>query len=114
MKLQKSFDENKPIEWVNVHQLPEYAYFDHSRHVNSGIGCVSCHGRVDQMEVVHRDQPLSMGWCLDCHREPEKHLRPKSKVTDMTWVAQDQEKLGAKLKELYHISPREDCSACHR
>jgi hypothetical protein len=103
-----------PVEWVRVHDLPDYVYFNHSAHVSRGIGCVSCHGRVDQMEVVHQVHTLSMGWCLDCHREPEKHLRPLDKITDMEWVPADQLELGQQLREDYNINPSTDCSTCHR
>ena len=112
-KLQESYDTNTPIEWVNVHQLPDYVYFDHSRHVNSGVGCVSCHGKVNKMEVVYQAEPMSMKWCLDCHRSPEKHLRPKDKITQLDWEPEDQEKLGLLLKEEYHINPGVSCSVCH-
>ncbi|MEX0995023.1 MAG: cytochrome c3 family protein, partial [Balneolaceae bacterium] len=74
--VRESFESGDPIEWIRVHDLPDYAYFNHSAHVNVGVGCESCHGRVDRMEVVHQSEPLSMGWCLDCHREPENHIRP--------------------------------------
>ncbi|MBT5855592.1 cytochrome c3 family protein [bacterium] len=115
IKLRESFSKNVPIEWVRVHQLPDYAYFDHSRHINSGVSCVSCHGRIDQMETVRQVKPLSMGWCLDCHRDPVPHLRPKSEVTNMDWVTpSNQEEEGLKLKALYHVNPREDCTTCHR
>ncbi|MGE4170458.1 MAG: cytochrome c3 family protein [Candidatus Margulisiibacteriota bacterium] len=114
MKIRDSFATGKPIEWVKVHRLPDYVYFNHSRHVNSGISCYSCHGRIDKMEVVHQVQPLSMSWCLDCHRNPEKNLRPKEFVTQLDWKAEDQEKLGLELKKKYHINPGEDCSVCHR
>lgn len=114
-KLKVSYEEDQPIEWVKVHQLPEYAYFNHSRHVNSGVSCVTCHGRVDQMDVVRQVQPLSMGWCLDCHRDPEPFLRPKDKVTELGWVSEeDQKVLGKRLKKQYHIDPKQDCMTCHR
>jgi len=103
-----------PIEWVRVHDLPDYVYFDHSAHVRRGVGCVSCHGRVDNMEVVYQAEPLSMGWCLDCHRNPYRHLRPLDKVTDMTWAPVDALAEGRRLAELYDIRPPTDCSACHR
>lgn len=86
--VRESFASGKPIEWVKVHDLAEFAYFDHSAHVNRGVGCVSCHGRVDQMEVVWQHQPLSMAWCLECHREPENHLRPVDTVTQMSWTVE--------------------------
>jgi hypothetical protein len=103
------------IAWVRVHKLPDFVYFNHSAHVRRGIGCVSCHGRVDKMEVVRTTQPLSMGWCLDCHRAPEKYLRPVDKVTQMDWVpVPDQATVGAALRETNHIQPPTDCVTCHR
>lgn len=113
-KLAKSYATGKPIEWIKIHNLPDYAYFDHSRHINAGVGCVSCHGRIDQMKVVHQDQPLSMGWCLECHRNPEKHVRPKSEITNMNWKADNQDEQGKTLVAQYHLAPKEDCSTCHR
>jgi hypothetical protein len=114
----ESYATGKPIDWIKVHDLPDYAYFDHSAHVNKGIGCVSCHGRVDRMEVVYQDQTLSMGWCLDCHRAPENHLRPREFVTAMDWVPpEDQVKLGMRLKEEYNIRDAAyltNCTICHR
>ena len=74
------------MRWVRVHKLADYAYFNHAAHVHAGVGCVSCHGRIDQMEVVHQEKPLSMGWCLDCHRNPGPHLRPLDEVTNMRWA----------------------------
>ena len=113
-KIHQSIETNTPIEWTRVHALPDYVYFDHSRHVNSGVSCVSCHGRVDQMDIVRQDQPLSMGWCLDCHRHPEKHIRPMDKLTELGWSDPNAEKIGQKLIEEKKIRPREDCSICHR
>ncbi|MBG91192.1 MAG: cytochrome C [Actinobacteria bacterium] len=114
-KLTEHYENDEPIEWVNVHVLPDHAYFDHSRHVNAGVGCVDCHGRVDQMEVVWQTEPLSMGWCLECHRNPEPNLRPREFVTQMDWETDEsREDLGKKLRAQYHLNPREDCSACHR
>ena len=114
IKLRKSVANNTPIKWVKVHQLPDYAYFNHSRHVNSGIGCATCHGRVDKMKVVHQAQPLSMGWCLDCHRNPEKYVRPKEYITKMDYKPEHQIKEGIKLVKEYHLNPKEECSTCHR
>lgn len=113
-KLKEHYDTNTPIEWVQVHQLPDYAYFDHSAHVGAGVSCKSCHGRVDQMEVVEQVEPLSMGWCLSCHRNPEAHVRPKSRVTDMSWESENQLEQGRQLVEQNNINPREDCNTCHR
>ncbi len=115
IKLKESFVNNKPIKWVRVHHLPDYAYFDHSRHVNSGVSCVECHGRVDQMNVVRQVKSLSMSFCLDCHRSPESKLRPLDKVTDLSWTPkEDDPDMGKRLRALYHINPREDCNTCHR
>jgi len=80
-----SYKENKPIEWTRVHDLPDFVYFNHSIHINKGIGCASCHGRVDQMPAVYQSASLQMEWCLACHRAPERYLRPKEKITDMAW-----------------------------
>ncbi len=113
-KLAESFKSGKPMQWVKVHVLPDYVYFDHSRHVGAGVSCVSCHGRIDQMKRVHQVEPLSMSWCLDCHRAPEKHLRPKKFVTKLDWKADDQLKMGLLLKAEHHINPGESCSVCHR
>lgn len=114
-RIKKSYLTNTPIKWVKVHMLPDYAYFNHSRHVNSGISCVSCHGRVDQMEEVYQAKRLSMGWCLECHRAPEKHLRPLDKVYQLDWEPEEEQiEMGLKLKKKYNINPKEDCSVCHR
>lgn len=124
--LKESWEKGTPVGWKKIHDLPEYAYFNHAAHVNKGVGCVSCHGRIDQMEVVHQVQPLSMGWCLDCHREPEKNLRPKDQVTNMAWLpkdekdrygTEDQIELGLKLKKEYGIRDTAymtSCYVCHR
>ena len=88
--VRESWNTGKPIEWVKVHMLPDYAYFNHAVHVDANIGCASCHGRIDQMEIVEQAEPLSMGWCLDCHRDPAKHIRPENvSVTQMDWVASE-------------------------
>src|SRR5688572_23348979 len=112
-----SWETNEPVEWVKVHDLPDYVYFNHSAHVTRGVGCVSCHGRVDQMEEVFQQEPLSMSWCLDCHRNPEKNLRPPAEATNMTWAppdGQDPIEYGKMLREKNHLNPSTDCSTCHR
>ena len=111
-----SWESGEPIEWVRVHMLPDYAYFNHSVHVNANVGCASCHGRVDQMEKVVQVEPLSMSWCLDCHRDPAKHIRPENiSITQMDWIpSQDHEEKMNKFIEQHNISPPEDCTACHR
>ena len=105
---------DKPVPWVKVHMLPDYAHFSHKAHVGAGVGCVSCHGRIDQMAVVAQEKPLSMGWCLECHRNPTPNLRPVSEVTNMAWDP---------LKESYNpqtdphrtrgVNPPQHCSGCH-
>jgi hypothetical protein len=115
-KVRDSYESGKSVDWVKVHKLPDYSYFDHSAHVNRGVGCVECHGRVDQMDVVYRYSPMAMTWCLECHRNPDDRLRPISQITNLVWdqkveMTQDER---AALKTLYHISPSENCSTCHR
>ncbi|HEX8916402.1 MAG TPA: hypothetical protein VF796_28885 [Humisphaera sp.] len=130
--VRQSWQTGKPVEWVKVHNLAQYAYFNHSAHVTHGVSCVSCHGRIDQMDVVKQVQPLSMGWCLDCHRAPEQHLRPRDQVTNLAWKATDhplakdrnvtdpaaaQLLVGQAMKDQFKIRPPEymtACSTCHR
>jgi hypothetical protein len=107
----------EPLAWVKVHDLPDYAYFNHSVHVQRGVGCASCHGRVDKMEVVFQHETLSMGWCLNCHRSPDGHLRPPSEVTNMGYQPPAGEALrehAAELRATLDINPPTDCSTCHR
>lgn len=108
----------KPIEWVKVHLLPDYAYFNHAVHMRANVGCTSCHGRVDQMETVRQVEPLSMGWCLECHRDPSEHIRPLDvSITKMDWEATP-ESIDAAKKLLVGddpaLNPPTHCSACHR
>lgn len=114
--VRESWETGAPIEWVRVHKLPDHAYFDHSAHLAAGVGCVSCHGRVDRMEVVRIEESMSMGWCLDCHREPEEHIRPLTRLTDMDWTPEmatgDEQTQMAAL--LARATPPETCSGCHR
>ena len=111
----ESMSSGEPMRWVRVHKVPEYAYFDHSMHLRAGVGCSSCHGDIRSMEVVTQAEPLSMGWCLDCHRDPAPHLRPRDELTDTTWrPAPDQPEFAlARIEEL-EIAPPVDCSGCHR
>ena len=108
--------ENANLKWKKVHDLPDYAYFDHSAHLNAGVGCKSCHGRIDQMEVVRQEKELSMAWCLDCHRDPAKHIRPDHvSVTDMHWEAGSLDKKESQSLMLKrNIKPPQDCASCHR
>ena len=118
LPVRQSAASGKPVPWVRIHHLPDYAYFDHSVHVSRGVGCVSCHGRIDTMQQVHQVATLSMGWCLDCHRNPGPHLRPPEFITAMDdWTAgEDPEVLRGRLLKLYNIPGKAstDCSTCHR
>jgi hypothetical protein len=115
--LRQSAKTGLPVEWVRVHDLPDYVYFDHSAHVTRGVGCVECHGRVDTMDVVYQVKTLSMAWCLDCHRHPDSHLRPPEHVANMKWTppdGQDPFDFGRAYRKTNSINPRTDCSTCHR
>lgn len=108
-----SWETGEALEWVRVHQVPDHAFFDHSVHLAAGVGCVSCHGRIDEMEVVRIEEPLSMGWCLDCHRDPGPNLRPRSEITNMTWEP-DEAWLAQIGDRVSSLEPPEHCSGCHR
>ncbi len=112
--VRESWATGQPIEWVKVHHLPDYAHFSHAAHVNGGVGCETCHGRIDQMVVVTQVEPLSMGWCLDCHRQPELYLRPNDEVTTMGYV-QPADFVERNLQRIRQegIRPPTNCSACH-
>lgn len=112
--VRESWAQKEPIEWTKVHHLPDYARFSHAAHVNKGVGCETCHGRIDQMEVVYQAEPLSMGWCLDCHRQPEKYLRPNDEVTTMGYT-QPANFIERNLERIRDqgIQPPTNCSACH-
>lgn len=113
--VRESWNTKTPIEWVRVHKLPDYAYFNHGAHLAAGVGCASCHGNVAEMVEVTQVQPLSMSWCLDCHRSPEQHLRPQSELTNMKWVPSENQATFAKQAiEEKKIKPPVDCSGCHR
>jgi len=116
--IRESFRTGKPIEWTRVHKLPEFVYFDHSIHVNKGVGCASCHGQVDRMPLVRQVASLQMEWCLDCHRHPERALRPREQVFNMQWQPPaDQLEQGRRLAREYNIRSVEEltsCSTCHR
>lgn len=117
--IRDSWASGEPMQWVRVHKLPDYVFFDHSAHVTAGVGCVECHGRVDQEEVVRLQKPLSMGWCLECHRDVKQnqlasnYLRPPDKITTMDWQrsANDKWELPASRTPL---NPPENCWGCHR
>ena len=109
--------DQRPLRWRRVHTLPAYVYFDHSIHVAKGVGCSTCHGRIDEMPLTRQVAPLTMDWCLDCHRDPAAKLRPQAAVFDMAWKApDDQPEKGRQLLRAYHIDTAKltDCSICHR
>jgi len=116
--IRASFRDNKPIEWNRVHDLPEYVYFNHSIHIAKGVGCSTCHGPVDKMPTVYEENTLQMEWCIQCHREPEKFIRPKSEVFNMSYRPEDTDQAERdQLKVDYKIRSREmltSCSTCHR
>lgn len=116
--VRRSYDSGEPIPWIRIHQAPDYVYFNHSAHINRGIACLQCHGDIPQMEVVYHAQPLSMSFCLDCHREPERFIGPLDSVFDHTWAQEispdEQLSQGRKLVEQWHVRPPLSCSGCHR
>ena len=113
--VRQSYFTGRPIPWVRVHQVPDFVYFNHQIHVTKGVGCETCHGRVDQMPAIHQVAPLTMGWCLDCHRNPQPNLRPVSEITNMTWKpARDPSARARQLAGLRPIRPPVECSGCHR
>ncbi|MGZ8426968.1 MAG: cytochrome c3 family protein [Candidatus Binatia bacterium] len=116
--VRESYQSGAPIRWTRVHNLPDFVYFDHSIHVNKGVGCATCHGPVDRMALMWQDQTLQMEWCLDCHRAPERFLRPREQVFNMNWRPEtDQRSLGLKLIKQYNIQSAgvlTSCSTCHR
>ena len=113
-----SYESGDPVEWVRVHEAPDYVYFDHAVHVARGVSCVECHGRIDQMEIVTHTKPLSMGFCLDCHRDPAPSLRDPKLVTQLDWQhpggAAGQTADGEKFVHDWNINPPQSCSGCHR
>jgi hypothetical protein len=112
-----SLENDQPLAWIRVHDLADYVYFNHAIHVQQGIGCETCHGRVDQMAVVAKTENLQMDWCLDCHRAPEQYIRPRNEVFTMGWEPPaDQAALGPQLVAEYgiHVDQLTDCSVCHR
>jgi hypothetical protein len=115
--VRKSLADRAPIRWNKVHRLPDYVYFDHSIHIAKGVGCTTCHGDVQHMPLMRQAAPLTMGWCLECHRDPAPHLRPASAVFDPDWTPpKDQLEYGRKLLTQYLIDPTHltDCTVCHR
>ena len=123
-EVRQSYETGEPIQWARIHDLPDYSYFNHAAHVTRGVSCVECHGRVDRMEVVYQAEELSMGWCLDCHRNPDPHIRDPQEVTNLGWSFEDDASAQSRFDSAadYHsfwrrhnnLNPNEDCSTCHR
>lgn len=113
--VRQSVETGQPLQWNRVHTLPAFVYFNHAIHVNKGVGCESCHGRVDQMARVYQAAPLTMSWCVSCHRDPAAHLRPVSAITIMGWSPPaPQRQVGAALVREYHVRELTNCTTCHR
>lgn len=114
--IHESWETGKSVAWKRVHNLPEYVYFNHAAHVNSGVSCKTCHGRIDQMEVVYQHEELSMAWCINCHRNYKEELRPQEFVTKLDWEPPadwDEAAIEAHVQE-YNINPQVHCAVCHR
>jgi hypothetical protein len=110
-----SYRTDESIPWIKVHDLPDFVYFNHSIHVAKGVGCETCHGRVDRMNLTWQQSSLQMDWCLECHRNPERYVRPKEEVFTMGWQpAGDQLELGRELLKANDVHPKTDCDTCHR
>ncbi len=115
--LRQAIKSGLPIVWERIHKVPDYAYFTHAVHVSRGVSCVSCHGQVNEMAIVREEQPLSMSWCLDCHRDPAPSVRPAEEVTNLTWIEKRDQKvlpIGQRIVNKARINPPVMCSGCHR
>jgi Cytochrome c7 and related cytochrome c len=113
--VRESFRTDTSIRWIRVHDLPDYVYFNHSIHVAKGVGCTTCHGQVNKMPLMWQESSLQMKWCLDCHRNPERFVRPRSEIFSVTYLPPpDQTEMGRKLVKEYHIQSLTSCSTCHR
>ncbi len=119
--VRESLETGMPVEWERVHDLPDFVYFNHSVHINRGVSCVSCHGRIDKMDIVQQIEPLSMKWCLDCHRNPDEHIRDPELVTQLDFIPRDADgnriswkEYGKEWKDKLNIKTNISCSTCHR
>jgi hypothetical protein len=113
--VRQSFRSDQSIQWTRVHDLPDFVYFNHSIHLNKGIGCTTCHGQVDRMPLMWQEKSLQMEWCTDCHRHPERYVRPRAAVFRWDYeVPSNQLELGRRLVEEYQIQKLTSCSTCHR
>ncbi len=116
-----AFKDGTPLEWNRIHKLPEFVYFNHSAHVNKGVGCQSCHGRVDKMPLMAKSKSLYMGWCLECHRNPSPNLRPVDQITNMEWQPNEEwanknklEHHGIRERKNFQVHQLSNCAVCHR
>jgi len=115
ISVRESWADKKPLQWVRIHKVPDYAYFNHKAHISAGVGCESCHGNIAAMEVVQLEKSLSMGWCLSCHKNPEPHIRRPSELTVMNWQPPpDQAETARQIIKEKKINPPIECSGCHR
>jgi hypothetical protein len=112
--VRESYFYGKLLVWPRVTSLPDFVYFNHAIHVRRGIGCASCHGRVDRMAAVYKAEPMNMSWCLSCHRDPAAYLRPEDHITDMDWNPPNQREIGERIQRERKIAPPTNCTACHR
>ena len=115
--IRDSYESGEPIPWVRIHKTPDYVYFNHSVHVNRGISCMECHGSVQEMDVVQHSKSLSMGFCLECHRNPEEYIRPPEEVYNLDWERPDTEEFNKEVVGFVHdwkVNPPQSCSGCHR
>ena len=112
--VRRSAFTGQALSWKRVNQLPDFVYFNHSIHANKGVGCVTCHGRGDRMPEVMQTATLTMGFCVDCHRDPAPQLRPIEQITNLGWVAEDPVKVGHQVARELDVYPRTSCTACHR
>jgi hypothetical protein len=113
--VRESYRSGRSIEWTRVNDLPEYVYFNHSIHIHKGVGCTTCHGRIDKMPLTWQGEPLTMEWCLNCHRHPERYLRPRDAVFSMDYrTPPNQIALGYRLMKAYRAESLTSCSTCHR
>jgi hypothetical protein len=114
--VRESYRSGKSLQWTRVHDLPDFAYFNHSAHVSKGVGCSTCHGRVDRMPLMYQQASLQMEWCVECHRHPEKYVRPKEEVYNIAYERPADWTLekGRELVKQYGVAPRTSCSTCHR
>ena len=113
--VRESYRSDTPLRWTRVHDLPDFVYFNHSVHVKKGVGCATCHGRIDRMPLMYQKASLQMEWCLECHRNPERFVRPREAVYQMDYQPPDNQlELGRQLVKAYDIKSLTTCSTCHR